>query len=334
MTTGRRPLLAAGVLPLLFVQPRPAHGAEFSYRLATGSGITELIDARLQQAAGRIREATNGRLDIQCFPASRLGPEAEQIAQLRAGGTEFLNITGSRISSIAPASDLVNMGFVFSGYDLVWPAMDGGFGQAVRAEIEKAGVLVVSKAADNGFRQVTSSSRPVGAPDDLKGFRIRVPDVPAFTSLFTSFGAVPVLVGFDELVKGLRTGVIDGQENSLAAVEAARLSEVQRYASLTNHIWDPFWLLGNPQAMARLPADVQAVVRREFDRAASEQRDDMAAQNAALQGQLSAKGLAIAEVDKAPFRAALVRAGFYAAWKRKVAPDLWSALEAVTGSLT
>lgn len=331
---GRRSLLgAAAALPLVFVRSDPARAAEFTYRLATGSGINQLINARLEQATGRIRDATGGRLEIQPFPGTQLGSDDDQLAKLRAGATEFLNVTGSRISSIAPASDLTNLGFVFPSYAALWPAMDGDLGRMLRARIEVAGVVVVSKAADNGFRQVTSGGKPVRTPDDLQGFRIRLPDIATFTTLFQALGATPASAGFNDLRTKLQTHVIDGQENSLAAVEFARLYEVQKYAALTNHIWDPFWLLGNPQAMARLPGDLQVIVRREFDRAAAEQREDVVRQEATLRTSLAEKGLVLVDVDKAPFRAALNKAGFYRAWKPKFAPDLWAALEAVTGPL-
>lgn len=329
---GRRAVMAAA-LPLVFIRSGPARAAEWTYRLATGSGINQLINARLEQAAGRIREATGGRLDIQPFPGTQLGSDDDQLAKLRAGATEFLNITGSRISSIAPASDLTNLGFVFPSREVLWPAMDGDFGRLLRARIETAGITIVSKASDNGFRQITSGEKPIRTPEDLQGFRIRLPDIAAFTTLFQALGAVPASAGFNDLRAKLQTHVIDGQENSLAAVDFAKLYEVQKYVALTDHIWDPFWLLANPQAMARLPEDVQAIVRREFDRASVEQREDVVRQETMLRKSLVDKGLTLVEVDKAPFRAAIAKAGFYTGWKPKFAPDLWAALETVTGPL-
>ena len=103
--------------------------------------------------------------------------------------------------------------------------------------------------------------------------------------------------------------------------------------ALTDHLWDPFWLLANPQAMTRLPEDVQAIVRREFDRASVEQREDAAQQDLALRKTLAEKGMTLTEVDKASFRAVAAKAGFYTQWKPKFDPDLWAALGAVVGPL-
>ena len=231
-----------------------------------GQSLTQPINPRLEQACGRIREATNGRLEIRFFPASQLGSDTDLLTQVRSGGTEFLNISGSVLSTVVSAAAITNVGFAFSSYDQVWPAMDGNLGTYVRAQIEKTGFIVVSKAADNGFRQITSSAKPIKTPEDLKGYRIRVPVSPIFTSLFKALGANPTSINFNELYTALQTRLVDGQENGLVAIEAGKLYEVQKYVSETNHIWDPFWLIGNRRAFTNLPENIREIVRNEFDR--------------------------------------------------------------------
>src|SRR3954451_10141587 len=126
-------------LAMPFVRIGPARAAEFNYKLATGQSLTQPINARLEQACGRIREASNGRLEIRFFPASQLGSDTDLISQVRSGATEFLNIAGSVLSTAASAAAVTNVGFAFSGYDQVWPSMDGRLGAYVRGQIEKAG---------------------------------------------------------------------------------------------------------------------------------------------------------------------------------------------------
>ena len=333
MPTRRAVLAAAAALPLVAIRTGPARASEFTYKLATGQTISQPINARLEQATDRIRDKTGGRLDIRFFPASQLGSDTDLLTQVRSGGIDFLNVAGSVISTMAAAAAITNVGFTFSGYEQVWPAMDGAFGAMIRSQIEKTGVLVVSKAADNSFRQITSAAKPIKTPADLKGYRIRVPVSPIFTSLFQALGANPTSINFNELYTALQTHLVDGQENGLVAIESGKLYEVQKYVATTNHIWDPFWLLGNRRSIAGLPSDIQEIVRAEFDRASVEQRADVVALNATLEGQLVSKGLIFAEVDKAPFRDALVKAGFYADWRKKFGPDLWGALEGVSGAL-
>ena len=328
----RRRTLLAAALPLVAVGRRAA-AAEFTVKLATGQTLSQPINVRLEQAVSRIKEATGGRLDIRFFPASQLGSDTDLLSQVRSGGIDFLNIAGSVLSTIAPVAAITNIGFAFTGYDQIWPGMDGALGQFLRREIEKTGVLVVAKAADNGIRQITSASKAITAPEDLKGYRIRVPVSPIFTSLFTAFGASPTSINFNELYTSLQTHLVDGQENGLVAIESGKLYEVQKYVAETSHIWDPFWLLGNRRSLGRLPADVQETVRREFDRAAVEQRGDVAQLDTTLKAQLSARGLAFNPVDKAAFRGALAKAGFYKSWREKFGAEPWQALEAVAGPL-
>ncbi|MGY2049063.1 TRAP transporter substrate-binding protein [Methylobacterium sp. JK268] len=330
----RRSLLtAAAAIPLVAVRTRPALAAEFTYKLATGQSLTQPINPRLDQATQRIREASGGRLEVKFFPASQLGSDTDLITQVRSGGIEFLNIAGSVISTVAAGAAITNVGFAFADYDQAWRGADGPIGQYVRAQIEKAGLLVAAKPADNSFRQITSSAKPIRTPEDLKGYRIRVPVSPIFTSLFSSLGANPTSINFNELYTALQTKLVDGQENGLVAIESGKLYEVQKYVSETNHIWDPFWIVANRRAFSRLPEPLQEIVRREFDRAATEQREDVARLNGTLKAQLTAKGLVFESADKDAFRRALTQAGFYRDWKEKFGPEAWKALESVTGAL-
>jgi TRAP-type transport system periplasmic protein len=292
-----------------------------------------LTNACLSQACNRIREATKDRLEIRVFPASQRGSDTDLISQVRNGGVDLLNIAGSVLSTLAPGAAITNVGFAFSSYDQVWPAMDGTLGTYVRGQIEKTGVVVASKAADNGFRQITSSTKPIKTPDDIKGFRIRVPVSPIFVSLFQALGAGPTSIDFNELYSALQTHIVDGEENSLVTVDAGKLFEVQKYVSQTNHIWDPFWLIGNRRSFNNLPADVRDIAHIEFDRASTEQRADSMHLNASLKDELAKKGMTFAAVDQAAFRATLTKSGFYQQWHDKFGTEAWTALEAAVGPL-
>jgi len=334
-TLSRRNLLqAASALPLFSIGLPRAHAAEFTYKLATGQSLTQPINARLKQATERILEASSGRLEIRFFPASQLGSDTDLLTQVRSGGIEFLNISGSVMSTVVPAAALTNVGFAFSGYDQVWPGLDGALGKAVRAQIEKAGFVAVSKASDNGFRQITSASKAIKAPADLQGYRIRVPVSPIFTSLFKALGAAPTSINFNELYTALQTKLVDGQENGLVAIDSGKLYEVQKFVAQTNHIWDPFWLLGNRRAWGNLPDNLKDIVRREFDRASMEQRADVERLDASLKEQLIAKGLVFEAADRPAFRKALSGAGYYKEWKDKFGAENWAALEAAVGQIS
>ena len=331
--TRRSALAAVAALPLATFLSKPARAAQFNYKLATGQSMDQPINARLKQAIERIREASSGRLEIGFFPASQLGSDTDLLTQVRAGGVDFLNIAGSVISTVVPLTAITNVGFSYSSYQQVWASVDGDLGKLIRAQIEKTGMISVAKAADNGFRQISSTSKPISKPDDLQGYRIRVPVSPIFTSLFQSLGASPTSINFNELYTALQTKLVDGEENGLVAIDAGKLYEVQKYISETNHIWDPFWLLGNRRSFGALPDDLKEIVKREFDRASMEERADVEQLNASLKDKLTQKGIIFAATDHAAFRKALADAGFYKEWKGKFGDEPWAALEAAIGKM-
>ena len=330
----RRHLLAcAAALPLVAIRARPAHAASFTYKLACDTPATHPLSKRAQEAADRISKATDGRLEIRVFPNSQLGSDTDTLSQLRSGAVELFTLSGLILSTLVPPASLNGIGFAFKDYDQVWAAMDGKLGAYIRGEIGKRGIVAMDKIWDNGFRQTTTSTKPIRTPGDFKGMKIRVPVSPLWTSMFQSLGAAPASINFNEVYSALQTHVVEGQENPLALIDTAKLYEVQKYCSMTNHMWDGFWLLANRRAWQRLPNDVQEIAARELNQSALDERRDLAALNSSLRGVLSGKGLAFNDVDVVPFREALQKAGFYAEWKRKYGAEAWGILETAVGGL-
>ncbi|WP_451981929.1 TRAP transporter substrate-binding protein [Azospirillum endophyticum] len=329
----RAVLAAATAIPLITILKHPADAAEFQFKYATGQDPTHPVNIRAQEAINRIREATSGRLDIKLFPANQLGSDTDLLGQVRNGGVEIFNLSSLILATFVPVSGITSMGFAFNDYNAVWRAMDGDLGKHIRDEIAKTPIMTLGKIWDNGFRHITSSTRVIKTADDIKGFKMRVPPAPALTSLFKAIGAAPAPINFNELYSALQTVVVEGQENPLAIIATARLYEVQKSCSLTGHVWDGYWVLGNKRAFAKLPADLQGIVSRELDRSADDQRADIAALNDSLQKDLAAKGLTFHTVDREPFRKALSSTSFYAEWKDKYGATAWELLEKVSGKL-
>jgi tripartite ATP-independent transporter DctP family solute receptor len=331
--TRRQCLTAAAALPLFTILPRRASAAEFTYKLATGQDPSHPVNKRAQEAIDRIKAATNGRMEIRLFPANQLGSDTDLLSQVRNGGVEFFNQASSVLSTLVPAAGIVNTGFAVSDTDQVWKAMDGGFGKYVHAQIEKVGLLTMSRPWENGFRQVTMSTKPINTPEDLKGVKLRVPSAPMLSTLFTALGASPTPINFNEVYSALQTKLVEGQENPLAIIATARLYEVQKYCSLTNHVWDAYWILGNRKAVDRLPKDIQEIVFREFDKSADDERADIASLSKSLRAELQGKGLQFVEVDKKAFKTALGKTTFYKDWRAKFGDEAWKLLEQNVGTL-
>ena len=330
----RRALLAgAAAFPLLTMLKWPASAAEFELKYATGQDPSHPVNLRAQEALTRIREATSGRVDIKLFPANQLGSDTDLLTQVRNGSIEFFNLSSLILATLVPISGITSVGFAFKNYDEVWGAMDGQLGDHIRSEIAKTPIFTVSKIWDNGFRHVTSSTREIRSPADLKGFKLRVPPAPPLTSLFKALDAAPTPINFNEVYTSLQTKVVEGQENPLAIIATARLYEVQKTCSLTAHVWDGYWVLGNKRAFAKLPTDVQAIITRELDKSAADQRADIAKLSDTLKADLKAKGITFIDVQQDDFRKALASTNFYAEWKQKYGPTAWDLMEKVSGKL-
>ncbi|GLI23919.1 MULTISPECIES: TRAP transporter substrate-binding protein [Xanthobacter] len=330
----RRHVLAAGAaLPLFSILTRRGEAAEFTYKYATGQDPTHPVNKRAQEALDRIREATSGRVEIKLFPANQLGSDTDLLAQVRSGGVEFFNLSTSILATLVPVSGIVNTGFAFPDYATVWKAVDGDLGKYIRTQIEKTGLVAPAKFWDNGFRQITSSTREIRTPQDLNGFKIRVPPAPMLTSVFKSLNAGATPINFNELYSALQTKVVEGQENPLAIIASTRLYEVQKSCSMTGHVWDGYVILGNRRAWGTLPEDVRAVVTRELDKSAVDQRADIASLNQSLRADLTAKGITFIDVDRELFRKALASTPFYGEWKAKYGDEAWGLLEAAVGKL-
>jgi TRAP-type transport system periplasmic protein len=333
----RRLFAAAGSTILAGAVGAPAvvraQQAEWTYKYANNLPATHPMNVRAREMAAAIKQETKGRFDLQIFPSSQLGSDTDTLSQLRSGGVEFFTLSGLILSTLVPAASINGMGFAFPSYDIVWKAMDGDLGAYIRAQIAKANLVVLEKIWDNGFRQTTTSTKPIAAPADFHGMKLRVPPSPLWTSMFEAFGAAPASINFNEVYSALQTKIVDGQENPLAIISTAKLYEVQKYCSLTNHMWDGFWFLANKRAWEALPQDVRAIVAKNVDAAGLKERDDVAKLNATLQQGLAAKGLKFNQPDPAPFREALRAAGFYTEWKKKYGDEAWAILEKAAGKL-
>ncbi|MBB5045751.1 tripartite ATP-independent transporter DctP family solute receptor [Rhodopseudomonas rhenobacensis] len=310
-----------------------AQQPEFVYKYANNLPTSHPMNVRAREMSAVINSETDGRVDIQIFPNNQLGSDTDMLSQIRAGGVEFFTLSGVILAPLVPAASINGIGFAFPDYDAVWKAMDGELGAYVRSEITKANLVAMDKIWDNGFRQTTSSARPITGPDDLRGFKIRVPVSPLWTSMFKAFDASPAAINFSEVYSALQTKVVEGQENPLALIATAKLYEVQKYCALTNHMWDGFWFLANRRAWDRLPEELRVIIARNINAAAIHERADIARLNQTLHHDLAAKGLVFNQPSPDPFRDKLRKAGFYAEWKAKFGEQAWALLEKSAGKL-
>ncbi|WP_238123658.1 MULTISPECIES: TRAP transporter substrate-binding protein [unclassified Xanthobacter] len=312
--------------PAVFAKPEPL-------KLKFGNDLPDShsVNVRLREAIAAITAETNGALEISLFPNNQLGSDPDMMSQLRSGALELATMPGTVLSTILPITALTGVGFAFTSYDKVWAAMDGAVGDLIRSNLVKANLIGFDKVWDNGFRQITSSTRPIREPGDLAGFKIRVPLVPLWVSMFSAFGAAPVSIPLAEAYSALQTKIADGQENPLALIYTAKFFEVQKYCSLTNHAWDGFWLLASGRIWKSVPDDMKQVMAKHFNAAAIQQRADSVKASQTLQADLEAKGLVFNTTNAEVFQQALAKTSFYKEARAKFGDEAWNLLQKFAG---
>lgn len=330
----RRLMAGAGGVSAATILHWPANAAEFSYKLGSSSPMEHPAMARSKEAADKIKQDSNGRMEITIYPNSALGGDTAMIAQVIAGALEMYILPIDLLAPRNPVCGIAGVGFAFPNYNDVWAAMDGDLGNMLRGAAGQIGLYCLDKGYDHGFRQITTRTKPITGPADLHGFKIRLPVAPYLISLFRHLGASPTAINFNEVYSALQTGVVDGQENPLVLIDTAKLYEVQKYCSLTNHVWAGFHVSFSNGAWKKLPPDLQEIVHRNFTAAALAERVDFVKMTQAEQQNLAAKGLTFNSPDLKPFREVLAKNGFYPAMKKTAGDQAWALLEKYVGPLT
>ncbi len=213
------------------------------------------------------------RYRIELHPEDGLGAPREAIEKTQLGAIE-LNLTSTGpFATFVPATQVFDIPFLFRDYAHARAVLDGPIGRQVLAEFPKYGLIGLAWG-ENGFRHLTNNVRPIVTPDDIRGLKIRTMQNAIFVRAFTAYGARPIPIAFPELYAALRDHVVDGEENPIPLLVSARLAEVQKYLSLTAHVYSPAPFIMSALAWETLSeAD-----RRMFVAAAEAGRDAMRAE--------------------------------------------------------
>ena len=249
-------------------------------------------------------EKTDGRVEIQIFPADQLGGQRQEVEGLILGTHDMVLTSTMVISNFSDAAGVFDLPFIFSDRDHAYRVLDGEIGDEVAAELEKVGLKVLAYW-ENGFRHITNSVRPIEKPEDLVGLKIRVPESQVYIDTFTTLGAAATPIAFDELFSSLQLGVVDGQENPAGHVIHNAFYEVQDYISLTGHFYTAEPLLISAKLFASLPADIQQAMVEAAEEARDYERQLSIDNEAEYLEQIAEHGMTITEVDVAAFQEAV-----------------------------
>lgn len=312
----------------------PARAAQYTFKWAHATQLNHPLHVNAVRVKNAVARRSHGRLAIEVFPNNVLGGDPAMLTQARTGAIQLYSGYGGIYSSVAPSAGIEGIGFAFRDQTQALAAFDGALGAYVRKEMDAKGPFVTfERPWVNGFRQITTSTKPIRTVGDMDGLKIRTPPSKIWVDMFKELGAAPTPIAANEMYTALQTHVVDAQENPFTILETYRLFEVQRYVSVTNHMWSNFWVVANADAFRSLPPDLQTILREEINAKALSNRREMELSNASLAEKMGrVYRMQINQVETAPFRAKLKP--FYARERADFGPEAWGFLEKSVGTLS
>ncbi len=256
-----------------------AFAADVTWKFAHENQETVPAAKAAHLVADLVSKKTGGHFKIEVYPAGQLGKEAQLIEQIQLGTIQMTFTPTAPLSNFEPRMQLIDLPFLFPSRPAAYAVLDGPVGQSLLASLAKRGIKGLA-FWESGFKQMTSSKRPILSPEDLKGQKVRTMESPLLLDQYRLWGGNPVAISFSETYNALQQGVADAEENPLVSINSMRFYEVQKYLTMSNHGYIGFVVMANSKAYDALPADYrkaldQAVAEaRDSERQASKQLDD------------------------------------------------------------
>jgi tripartite ATP-independent transporter DctP family solute receptor len=247
------------VQPIQRHWPTPA-AAQMELKLGHVGGPGSLFELSANEFARRANEKLGNKAKVVVFGSSQLGGDAELMQKLRLGTIEFA-IPSTVMSSAVEAFGMFEMPYLVKNREhmkkieaeVVWPSL---------APLADAKGYTILAVWENGFRNITTNTKPINVPADLAGMKLRVPQGKWRVKMFQAYGANPSPMALSEVFVALQTGVMDGQENPLTQIYSSKFQEVQKFLSMTGHVYTPAYLVSGKNKFASLPPDVQAILKQ------------------------------------------------------------------------
>lgn len=322
--TIRRSLLAGLVAAATFGLPMGAL-AETTIRIGHVLADTHSWHVAAQGFAAEVAEKTEGRVKVDVFAGGQLGNEKDMIEGLQFGAVQGGVIGGGSFQSIEPKLGIIEMPYAWNSREQAFAALDGELGAHLAGLLDAKGIKVLAWW-ENGWRNVTNNKHPINAPADLAGLKIRVTPDKVRLATFEALGAQPAPLAFGELYSALQQGVFDAQENPLAIIQSSSFFEVQKYVSMTQHVWGSAALVVSSQVWNQISAEDQAVVQAAALEWGKKQRQMVADSDAEMTEKLKAEGMEFNDVDRAAFAEAV--APIWASEAEAYGPDLMALMDA------
>jgi tripartite ATP-independent transporter DctP family solute receptor len=279
--------------------------AQTNMKISISIGQNSHLGAGINTFAREVEKRTGGRYKVQSYYSGSLGGERESIEAVQLGTQELTVTSTGPVPNFVPEARILDIPFLFRDKAHARAVLDGPIGQEMLTKFEPKGFKALAWG-ENGVRHMTNSKRAVTSPDDLKGLKMRTMENPVHIAAYKGLGIIPTPMAFPEVFTALQQGTVDGQENPLSVIMAAKFDQVQKHLSLTGHVYSPAIFLMNKASFDKLnAADKQAFLdaAKEAVKANRARVDEDDAKGVA---ELRSKGMQVVEnVDKSKYVAAL-----------------------------
>jgi TRAP-type transport system periplasmic protein len=300
-------IMAASLACLTISTPAAAQSPrilKFGYILTPDSQL----GAGAKVFADEIAKRTNGRYRIEGYPNAALGGEVEMMKGVQLGTIDLAFITGAPLPNFLPEVGVFNIPFLFRDVAHAHAVLDGSIGQSYLNKFREKGFVALAWG-ENGMRHITNSKKEIHTPNDLKGLKLRLPQSDVMLAGFKALGADVRQLPFPQLYGALQSGQFDGQENPIATIQASKFDQVQKYLTLTGHVYDPAIVFMSPDAFDELSVEDKASFTAAAKLAGAASRRFAAAAEAKGIDALTMAGMKIViEVDRGKFAAAMASA--------------------------
>jgi len=277
--------VAVMTLAVIIVPSGLATDFKKEYKLQVNVGPSFYWGIGATKFADLVREKTNGQINIKPYFGSALlkGAQLKSAQMVAKGVIDCAYESTINVSPVIPEANIFHLPFFINTFENLDKMKAGQSGQAVFAAMEKVGLTPLAWA-ENGFRQVTNSKRPIEKPEDLKGLRIRVVGNPLFMDTFRQLGADPVNMNWGDAQTAFQQGVVDGQENPVGVLIPVQIHQYHGFATMWNYLVDPLVIYWNQKQWKAFPADIQKAIQ---DAAHASGRFEIALCRAGLDGEKS-----------------------------------------------
>lgn len=290
--------LASLFLAAALIAPASLAAAEYpamNVRLSHNQPVGSPEDVGAQTFKKLMEEKSGGRITVDVFPQMQLGSMREQAEMVQMGTLEMSVQPTSVLTPFVEELSVIDFPFLWADKDELYRIMDGEVGGKFYAFCEKKGFKTLGLWA-SGFKQITTKGRPVNAPEDLKGMKIRVMPSPQLMEQYKSWGANPIPIEYAELYNALQQNIVDGQENPLQTIAMAKLYEVQDYLTISDHGFLGYLFIVNRRWFEKQGEDVRKLIV-ECERGAREaERLAQAEGEARFLGQIKQSKIAVGEL--------------------------------------